>query len=78
VSANRDTVEYTGIMPNVEEFSEVFARLPISSLIDFHSGHYAKMLHKNSQDNMAFQATQGMDRPITLVQGSTNSESVFV
>jgi hypothetical protein len=36
VSAHGHTVEDSGIPPNVEEFSEAFAGLPIFSLIDFH------------------------------------------
>jgi hypothetical protein len=39
VSANRHTLEDAGIPPNIEEFSEAFAGLPISSVIDFHSGY---------------------------------------
>jgi hypothetical protein len=36
------------------------------------------MLHKDSQNYMAFQTTQGLYRPTTLVQGATNSVSAFV
>ena len=64
--------------PNVEEFSEAFAGLPICSLIDFHSGYDQKVLDKDSRDYMAFQTTQGMYRPTRLVQGATNSVSAFV
>jgi hypothetical protein len=78
VSANRHTLEDAGIPPNVEEFSEAFAGLPISSLIDFHSGYDQKRLHEDSRDYMAFQTTQGLYRPTRLVQGATNSVSAFV
>jgi len=78
MSANRHTLEDAGIQPNVEVFSNAFARLPISSLIDFHSGYDQKMLHEDSQDYMACQTTQGMYQPTRLVQGATNSVSVFV
>jgi len=44
VSANRHTLEDSGIVPNVEEFSEAFAGLHIISLIDFYSGYEQKML----------------------------------
>jgi len=39
VNGNRHTLEDHGIPPNVEEFSDAFARPRISSLIDFHSGY---------------------------------------
>jgi len=50
VSANRHTLEDAGIPPNIEEFSEAFAVLPISSLIDIHSGYNQKRLPKDSRD----------------------------
>ena len=67
VSANKHTLEDAGVPPNVEEFSEAFAGLPICSLIDFHSGYDQKVLDKDSRDYMAFQTTQGMYRPTRLV-----------
>ena len=75
---NQHTLEDASIPPNVKEFSEAVARLPISSLIDFYSGYDQKILHKDSWDYMAFQTTQGMNRPTGLVQGATNSVSAFV
>jgi hypothetical protein len=78
VRANRQTVEDAGIPPNVEECSEAFTRLPISSLINDHSGYNHKMLHKDSQKYVAFQTKQCMYRPTRLVQGATNSVSAFV
>jgi hypothetical protein len=78
VSTDRHTLEDAGIPPNVKEFSEAFARLPISSLIDFHSGYDQKTLHEDCRNYMAFQTTQGMYRPTRLVQGATNSVSAFV
>jgi len=77
VSANQHTLEDSGIPPNVEEFSEAFAGLPIFSLIDFHSVYDQKMLHEDSRNYMACQTTQGMYRPTRLVQGATNSVSAF-
>jgi len=78
VSANWHTLEDAGIPPNVEEFSEAFTGLPISSLIECHSGYDQKRLHEDSRDYMAFQTTQGLYRPTRLVQGATNSVSAFV
>jgi hypothetical protein len=48
VSANWYTLEDAWISLIIEEFSKAFARLPISSLIDFHSGYDQTMLHKDS------------------------------
>ena len=59
-------------------FSEVFTRLSISSLIEFHSEYYQKMLQEDSRDYMAFQTMQNMYRPPTLVQGAIYSISAFV
>jgi len=78
VSANRHTLEDTEIPPNIEQFSEAFARLLISSLTDFHSGYDQKMLHEDSRDYMTFQTAPGMYRPSRLVQGATNLVSAFV
>jgi len=78
VSANRHTLKDAGIPPNIEEFSEFFAGLPISSLIDFHYGYDQKRLHDDSRDYMALQITQGLYRPTRLVQGATNSVTAFV
>jgi hypothetical protein len=78
VSANRHTLEDAGIPPNVEEFSEAFAALPCSSLIDCLSGYDQKSLHEDSRDYMAFQTMQGLYRPTRLVQGATNLVSAFV
>jgi len=65
VSANRYTLENTGIPPNIEECSAAFTGLPISSLIDFHYGYDQKMLHEDSRDHLAFQTKQAMCRPTT-------------
>jgi len=78
VSANRHTLEDSRITPNIEEYSEAFAGLPISSRTDFHTGYNQKMLHDDSLDYMAFQTKQGMYRPTRLVQGATESVSAFV
>jgi len=78
VSANRHTVEEAGTPPNIKELSEAFAGLPISSLIDFHSGSNQKMLHEDSRDYMVIQTMQGMYQPCRLVQGATYSVSAFV
>ena len=77
VSTNRLTLEDSGIPPNIEEFSETFAGLPVCSLIAFHSGFHQKILHEDSRDNITFQTTQGMYRPTTLVQEATNSVSAL-
>jgi hypothetical protein len=78
VSAIRHTLEDAGIPPNVEQFSEAFTGLPISSPIDFHSGYDQKRLHDDSRDYMDFHTTQGLYRPTRLVQGAINSVSAFV
>jgi len=78
VSANPHTLEDAGIRPNGKEFPEAFAGLPISSMIDCHSGYDQTMLHEDSRDYMAIQTTQGMYRPTRLVQEATNSVSAYV
>jgi hypothetical protein len=71
-------MKYAVIPHDIEEFSEPFAKLPISSQIDFHSRYDQKMLHKESQDYIASQTTQGMYQPTIQEQGATNSVSAFV
>ena len=78
VSVNCHNIEDEGILPNIKEFLEVFAGLPICSLIDLHSSYDQKVLHEDSQDYMAFQTIQGIYRLTRLVQGATNSVSAFV
>jgi hypothetical protein len=45
VNANWHRLEEAGKLPNVEEFSEAFTRLTISSLTDFHSRYADTMFH---------------------------------
>jgi len=78
MTTNRHTLEDTRILANVEEFSEVFTGLPIPSLTDFLSGYDQNLLHKESQEYMAFQTTLGIDRPTKLLQEATNSVLAFV
>jgi len=78
VSADRHTLKDSRIPPNVEQFSEAFAWLPISPLIDIHSGYDQKMLHEECRDYMAFETTQCMYRPTRRVPGATNWVSAFV
>lgn len=77
-SVNGCTLDDARIQPTVEEFTEDFTKLPIWSLIIFHSGYDQMMLHENTLKYMAFQTTQGMNRPTRLVQGVINSVSAFV
>lgn len=67
VSANQHRIEDTTKPPNVEEFSEAFAGLPISSLIQIHSGYHKKILHTDRRDYMAFQALQSIYQPTSPV-----------
>ena len=78
VSANQHTLEDAAKPPNVKEFSEAFARPPMSSQIHFHCGFDQKMLHEDSRDYMAFQTTHSMYLQTRTVQGATNSVSAFV
>jgi len=63
VSANWHTPEDSGIPPNIDEFSDANTGLPISSLINIHSGYDQTVFHKASRDYMAIQTTQGMYGP---------------
>jgi hypothetical protein len=78
MSTNQHTLEDTGIMPNVKEYSGAFAGIPISSLIGFHLESDQDMLHEDSRDYMAFQTMEGMYQLNRLALGGTNSASEFV
>jgi hypothetical protein len=78
LSTNLLTLADARMLPNLEEFSEGFAVLLISSLTDFQSGYDQTMLHKDSGDYMAFQTTQGMYLPTRLLQGGILSVLAFV
>ena len=78
MSANRHTLQDTGMLRRVEKFVKAFTGLPISSLIDFHSRYHHKMLHQDSWDYMAFLTKQGMCRPNRHVKGATNLVSALV
>jgi hypothetical protein len=67
VSANRHTLEDTGIPANIELFSEAFPRLHNLSMVDYYSGYVQRTLHMYSQEYVAFQATQAMYRPSRVV-----------
>jgi len=78
LSVNRHSLEATEIQHHLEQYSETFEWLPISSLIDFQSGYNQELLHKDGWDNMTSQSVQGMHLPTWLVHGATNSVSAFV
>lgn len=67
MGTNRHTLEAAGILVDVDESSEAFAGLLISSMMDVHSGYNQKMLNENSWDYMAFRTMQGLYRPTRQV-----------
>lgn len=77
VSAYQYVLDVPEILPNIEEISEAFTGLQISSPIEFHCGYVYKMLHEDSRVCMAFQAMQGRSHPTRLVQGAMHSVSAF-
>ena len=78
MGANQHTLEDTGILSNVQEFSKAFAGLRIPSLPDICSGYDLIMLQQDSHDYMAFQTMPGMNHLTRLVQGATNWVVAFV
>jgi len=67
--ANCHTLEDARILPNVENFSESFAGLPIPGFIDFHCGYNQKIFHKDTHDYTAFHSISWPDwNTVQLIQ----------
>ena len=75
---NRVTIRDANLPPTVDAFSEEFAGMHVTSLIDFFSGYDQVGLDKASRDITAFMSPLGLVRQTTLPQGATNSVAQFV
>jgi hypothetical protein len=75
---NKVTIRDSGMPPSVDEFSEVFAGYPITSVIDYFSGYYQIPLDKSSRDLTAFMTLLGLVRMTRLPQGWMNSVAEFM
>ena len=74
---NRVTIRDSGMPPSVDEFSEEFAGLPITSSIDYFSSFHEIPLARVSRDLTAFLTALGLVRLTRMPQGWTNSVAVF-
>jgi Reverse transcriptase (RNA-dependent DNA polymerase) len=74
---NKVTIRDSGLPPAVDEFSEDFAGYPITSALDYYSGHFQIPLDMESRDMTAFMTELGLLRVTRLPQGWTNSVAVF-
>lgn len=75
---NKVTIKDANLPPDVDEFSEDFADMHISSLIDYYSGYDQITLDRMCRDLTAIMTPLGLYRHTTLVQGATNSVAQFV
>jgi len=75
---NEVTFKDACLPPNIEEFVEEFAGLPLSSVLDAFSGYDQIGLDVASRNLTAFQTPLGLLRMTTLPQGATNSVAQFV
>ena len=75
---NKVTIKDANLPPDVDEFSEDFAGMQISSLIDYYSGYDQITLDKISRDITAIMTPLKLKRHTTLVQGATNSVAQFI
>lgn len=75
---NRVTIKDSNLPPDVDEFSEDFAGMYVSSLIDFLSGYDQVTLPRQCRDLTAIMTPLGLLRHTTLLQGATNSVAQFV
>ena len=57
---NKVTIRNANMLPVVDEFSESFAGLPMSSLLNFYSGYNQVLLAKKSRDLTAIQTPHGL------------------
>ena len=78
MNINKVTIRDANLPPSVDEFSEEFAGMHITSLIDFFSGYDQVELDKRCRDLTAFMTPLGLLRQTTLPQGATNSVAQFV
>jgi hypothetical protein len=65
------------LLPQVNEFSEEFAGMAISSIIDLFSGYDQVNLAEERRDMTAIQTPLGLLRCTRMVQGGTNSVQAF-
>jgi len=74
---NKVTICDSGMPPAVDEFSEDVAGHSITSAIDYYSGYYQIGLDKLSRDLTSFLTMLGLVHMTRLLQGWTNSVSIF-
>lgn len=78
LNMNAVTLRDANLPPNVDDFSDEFAGMKITSLIDLFSGYDQISLDKRDRDMTAFMTPIGLLRQTTLPQGATNSVQQFV
>jgi hypothetical protein len=78
MNINKVTVRDANLPPSVDEFSEEFAGMQMTSLINFFSGYDQIELDSRCRDLTAFMTPLGLLRQTTLPQGATNSVAQFV
>jgi hypothetical protein len=75
---NRYTIRNANMSPNINTFSEKFARCAIISFIDFFSGYDHVKLNFKCRDMTAFIIPFDFFRQMTILQKITNSIAQFV
>ena len=78
MNINMVTIRDANLPPSVDEFSEKFAGMQMTSLIDFFSRYDQIELDSRSRDLTAFMTPLGLLRQTTLPQCATNSVAQFV
>ena len=78
MNMNKVTIRDANLPPDVDGFSEEFAGMVMTSLIDLFSGYDQITLAKTYRDLTAFMTPLGLLRQTTLPQGATNSVAQFV
>ena len=78
MNINKVTIRDANLRPYPDDFSEEFAGMPMTSLIDCFSGYNQVLLHEESRDMTAFMTPEGLIRQTRLPMGATNSVAQFV
>ena len=73
MNVNKVTVRDANLPPSVDEFSEEFAEMQMTTLIDYFSEYDHIKLDSRCCDLTAFMTPLGLLRQTTLPQGASNS-----
>ena len=78
MNMNKIIIRDVNLLLNCEDFTENFADMTVSSLLDFYADYDQMKLNEESRDMTAFQTSLELLRMTTILMKVTNSVEQFV